>query len=258
MRILSSIFSIPKKGNNAKENEDSFYPIEAEINRDHLSIAIADGASEGFLSKLWSKILTISYVSWDQSELDIHRFTDFCIDIYNHQKEKYIREREENNNPLKWFEENLMIKGSFSTLLGVSFVNESPKGGYWKSYSMGDSCLFQIRESLVEIFPILDSLDFGNSPDLLSSNPIYNQDIDNKIREKTGDFLFGDTFYFMTDAIASWFLTQIEKEKNPWVILDEFFEANNNGLVEYINQLREENSVKNDDITIARVKLMEG
>jgi hypothetical protein len=257
MKLISSYFSVPKKGSLPNENEDFFFPHEVEIKRDHPSIAIADGASEGFLSKLWSKILAISYVNFDRTDLDIRQFTNFCIDVYNYQKEKYIQRRKENNNPLKWFEENLMAKGSFSTLLGVTFFNTTPEGGYWRSYSVGDSCIFQLRDSIVESFPMNDSSSFGNSPDLISSNPAYNQELESKVKVKTGYFLFGDSFYLMTDAIANWFITQIAEGKRPWVPLEEFLEMDYGGLTGYVNHLREENKLKNDDVTIARVKLTE-
>jgi hypothetical protein len=257
MKLVSSCFSIPKQGGLPRENEDSFFPHEAEIKRNHLSVAIADGASEGFMSKLWSKILTISYVNFDRTDLDLRQFMDFCIDIYNYQMETYIQRRNERNNPLKWFEENLMIKGSFSTLLGVTFVDSSPTGGHWKSYSVGDSCLFQLRDDLIEVFPFMDSSTFGNSPDLISSNPAYNLELESRVKVKTGNFLFGDSFYLMTDAIAYWFITQIAEGKKPWITLDELFEVDNDGLNEYINHLRRENRLKNDDVTIARVNLLE-
>ena len=257
MKLVSSCFSTSKKGGLPTENEDHFFPHEAEIRRNQLSVAIADGASEGFMSKLWSKILTISYVNFDRTDLDMRQFTDFCIDIYNYQMEIYIQRRKERNNPLKWFEENLMNKGSFSTLLGVTFVNSSPTGGHWKSYSVGDSCLFQLRDDLIEVFPNMDSSAFGNSPDLISSNPAYNMELESRVKVKTGHFLFGDTFYLMTDAIAHWFITQIAGEKKPWITFDEFFEVGNDGLSEYIDHLRGENRLKNDDTTIARFNLLE-
>jgi hypothetical protein len=255
MKLISSFFTIPKKGSQPKENEDFFYPHEVEIKRDHQSMAIADGASEGFLSKLWSKILTISYVNFDRKDLDIRQFTDFCIDVYDYQIERYIQKRKENNNPLKWFEENLMAKGSFSTLLGVTFFNSTPEGGYWRSISVGDSCLFQLRESVIESFPMNDSASFGNSPELISSNPAYNQELETKVKVKTGYFLFGDSFYLMTDAVANWFITQAAEGNRPWAALEELLETDR--LKDYVNHLREEGSLKNDDVTIARVKLAE-
>ncbi|MGW8181915.1 MAG: hypothetical protein ACWGQW_24575, partial [bacterium] len=82
MKLVSTSYTIPKRGGVSSENEDHYFPYEAEIKRNHHSVAIADGASEGFLSKLWSKILTISYVNWDTTDVDIRLFSDFCIDIY--------------------------------------------------------------------------------------------------------------------------------------------------------------------------------
>jgi hypothetical protein len=86
MKLVSTSYTIPKRGGVSSENEDHYFPYEAEIKRNHHSVAIADGASEGFLSKLWSKILTISYVNWDTTDVDIRLFSDFCIDIYEHQR----------------------------------------------------------------------------------------------------------------------------------------------------------------------------
>jgi hypothetical protein len=255
MKLISSHFSIPKKGNQPRENEDFFYPHGGEIRRDHQSIAIADGASEGFLSKLWSRILTVSYVNFNRTDLDIHQFTDFCIDVYEDQREKYLQRRRENNTPLRWFEENLLLKGSFSTLLGVTFFDETPEGGSWLSVSVGDSCLFQLRDSVIESFPVRDASSFSNSPDLISSNPAYNQELEAKVRVKTGRFLFGDTFYLMTDAIAHWFMNQNAEGGRPWATLDELFETDR--LKDYIDRLRGEGSLKNDDVTIARVMLVE-
>jgi len=253
MKLISSFFTIPKKGSTPKENEDFFYPHEAEIRRDHQSMAIADGASEGFLSKLWSKILTVSYVNFDRPDLDIRQFTDFCIEIYDYERERYIQRRKENNNPLKWFEENLMLKGSFSTLLGVTFFDETPEGGSWMSVSVGDSCLFQLREGVVESFPVSDASSFGNSPDLISTNPAFNHELEAKVRIKTGRFIFGDSFYLMTDAVAHWFMNQNAEGNRPWAALEELLETDR--LKDYVNRLRGEGSLKNDDVTIARVKL---
>ena len=256
MKLISSHFSVPKRGSTPRENEDFFYPHGGEMRGDHQSMAIADGASEGFLSKLWSRILTVSYVNFDRADLDIREFTDFCIDVYEYQREKYVQRRRESNNPLRWFEENLMQKGSFSTLLGVTFREETPERGSWLSVSVGDSCLFQLRDGVVESFPVSDASSFGNSPDLISSNPAYNQDLEAKVKVKAGRFLFGDSFYLMTDAIAHWFMNQNAQGNRPWAALEELLETDR--LKDYVNSLRAERSLKNDDVTIARVKLAGG
>lgn len=257
MKLVSSSYTIPKRGGVSSENEDHYFPYEPEITRNHHSVAIADGASEGFLSKLWSKILTISYVNWDTTDVDMRLFTDFCIDIYEHHRKRYIERRKEKNNPLKWFEENLMAKGSFSTLLGLSFEDSTPGGGFWVSYSVGDSCLIQFREKVVNTFPEIGSADFGNSPNLIASNPIYNKELPNKVKVKTGEFYYGDIFYLMTDAIANWFITQLEAGETPWNTLNEYLDNDHEALTNYLTLLRDEGKLKNDDVTIARVTILE-
>jgi hypothetical protein len=256
MKLISSFKSVPKRGGHPSENEDFFFPHEDEIIRDRFSVAIADGASEGFLSKLWSRVLAISFVNFDRADLDIHQYVDFCIQVYENQRNKYIQRRNEQDNPLKWFEENLMAKGSFSTLLGVSFVRNQKDGGYWMAYSVGDSCMFQIRDGLIDTWPILSPSKFCNNPDLISSNPFYNRDLEDNFKIKKGHFLFGDVFYFMTDAIANWFITRVAETERPWRVLKEYNETDE--ILEYIEFLRDSYRLKNDDTTIAQVTLKEG
>lgn len=257
MRLVSVNYSIPKRGGLPYENEDHYFPYEAEIRRDHHSVAIADGASEGFLSRLWSKILTISYVNWDTSDVNMRQYIDFCIDIYEDQRVKYLQRRVESGNPLKWFEENLMAKGSFSTLLGLSFMDDGPFGGYWASYCVGDSCLFHFREAVIDVFPELDSGGFSNSPDLIASNPVYNRDVLDRVVTKTGEYLYGDVFYLMTDAIANWFVNKLEANERPWETLDGYLDGDHVEFTEFLMGLRDEGELKNDDVTIARVTVLE-
>ena len=257
MKLISTTYTIPKRGGHPSENEDHYFPYEEEIRRDHHSVAIADGASEGFLSRLWSKILTISYVNWDTADVDMRQFIDFCIEMYEYQRSRYLKRRDEEAAPLKWFEENLMEKGSFSTLLGLSFEDSTPWGGRWTSYSVGDSCFFQIRQDMIDLFPEIDSNGFGNSPELIASNPAYNNELLDKVRVKSGRFLYGDKFYLMTDAVANWFIAQFEEGKRPWHTLDQYLDYNHEGLTMYLTSLRNEGRLKNDDVTIARIKTLE-
>jgi hypothetical protein len=184
-------------------------------------------------------------------------FIDFCIEMYEHQRSRYLERREEEAAPLKWFEENLMAKGSFSTLLGLSFENSTPEGGYWVSYSVGDSCLFQLRQGIIDVFPEMDSIGFGNSPALIASNPVYNKELLSKVKMSSGVFLYGDIFYLMTDAVAKWFIAQLEEGKRPWHTLDAYLDYDREGLTMYLTSLRDMGILKNDDVTIARVKILE-
>jgi hypothetical protein len=110
---------------------------------------------------------------------------------------------------------------------------------------------------MIDAFPEIDSTGFGNSPDLIASNPAYNKELLNKVRVKSGEFLYGDIFYLMTDAVANWFIAQLEEGKRPWRTLDEYLNYDREGLTMYLTSLRNEGRLKNDDVTIARVKTLE-
>jgi hypothetical protein len=122
---------------------------------------------------------------------------------------------------------------------------------------VGDSCLFQLRQDIIDVFPEMDSNGFGNSPDLIASNPVYNKELLDKVKVKRGEFLYGDRFYLMTDAVASWFIAQLEEGKRPWRTIDEYLDYDREGLTMYLTSLRDEGRLKNDDVTIARVITLE-
>ena len=61
----------------------------------------------------------------------------------------------------------------------------------------------------------------------------------------------------MTDAVANWFIKKLEEGKRPWRTIDEYLDYDREGLSLYLTYLRNDGRLKNDDITIARVKTLE-
>jgi hypothetical protein len=71
---------------------------------------------------------------------------------------------------------------------------------------------------------------------------------------RSGECLPGDTFYLLTDALACWFLTAVESDREPWRELDEVG-AGACPFDGWVAHLRRSGNLRNDDVTAVRVSL---
>jgi hypothetical protein len=156
------------------------------------------------------------------------------------------------HQPLPWFAEIKRQQGAFATMLGV--VVESPR---WRAVAVGDSCLFQIREGkLIKAFPVTRSTDFDCSPWLIGSRGFTAEMM--ALREQRiechGQHA-GEQLWLMTDALARWFLMQVEHGKRPWEILDEVLAAPDQQphFKAWVNELRCSGQMRNDDTTLMKI-----
>jgi hypothetical protein len=246
-------FYSQKSGNDIKDYEDAYSPkIDGSINTSYFCCAIADGAAESSFASDWAKMLTRSFVKEPYKDLETLKIKS---DTLGQRWRKVVQRR-----PLPWFAEEKVQFGAFATLLGLeisSSLNSHHSSGEWSAIAIGDSCLFQIRNSeIITAFPVATSDEFNNSPILLSSNSVKNISVWDKVLLKKGNWETGDTIFLMTDAIANWFLSQHEQNEHPWENIIGFTE--NDGTkysFEYwINSLRSNSQIKNDDVTILSIK----
>jgi len=261
MKTLVTFFSIQKDGNLYYENEDKIYPLKKNLVGNKLSFAIADGATEGYLSKLWASILVRTYVKSQflNSPISLEEYIDLSINIWNKRLKQYLKRRENNNKPIYWFEEIALQKGAFSTILGLTLHDEEDiKSKYWVSIAIGDSCLFQIRDDkLINCFPIDKSHLLNNRPTLLASNMLYNNKIVDYLHFQRSEYQNGDHFYLMTDALSQWFLQEYETDSLPWNVLNDFSVDNKKLFKKWIHKLRTEKAIRNDDVSMIHFHLIE-
>lgn len=257
MRVFLTQFWLPKDGNNNEEYEDAFSPeTSGERNESILRFAVADGASEGMLSGIWARILVKMYCT-SLSE-DLTTFLNTTYNSWEKWKNNYLLRREKQGGAMQWYEDSGLKDGEFSSLLGFTIRDSDKNGmGQWQTMAVGDSCLFQVRgEKLVVKFPIEHSSEFNNQPWLISSNPRKNKSLANTIREMKGDWCVDDSFYLMTDALASWFLKQHELEQAPWKILRDLDTLDQlKPFNEWISELRISKKIRNDDVTLMRIDM---
>ena len=67
----------------------------------------------------------------------------------------------------------------------------------------------------------------------------------------------GDRFFLMTDAVAEWFLRRHEDRQMPWQSLLRRWKEPNAAavLTAYVEQLRKQKEMKNDDVTVLAIEL---
>jgi len=243
-------FSISKLGNSSEENEDAVFPnnLIGQINRpNNFRVAIADGATTTSFSSLWAKIL-------------VQETCKYPLKYLKKSIKEAQAEWQQNISQMKlpWHAEEKVKKGAHSTLLRVDFYSLHGKNyGFWKSISVGDSCLFQIRsKTMITSFPIRNSNEFNNNPYLISSKNLDNNRLGNTIFTSYGKWIRGDSFLLATDAIAKWCLEISEQGDSPIEVMPEFSADTIGAEVQYqnwISELRARNEIRNDDTTLIKL-----
>lgn len=218
MRTSVKVFAAPKAGNSIAEYEDAFWPRNSKVCSGVGHLAVADGATETSFSGLWARLLVNAYgrghlteSTWDK---DLHKI-------------RRIWQRAVGQKPLPWYAEEKLRLGAFSSLTGLTLLpaaeterNESDgRGGEFHALSIGDSCLFQVREGrLFWSFPFSASEEFNSRPLLISSLECETRH-EVAAQRVVGAWLPGDSFFLMTDALACWALRLAEAGTDPFKLL---------------------------------------
>lgn len=236
------------------EYEDAYASTERKYGENQtLRAAVADGATECSFAADWADMLVKCYV--EQQFRDIQ---DLCVKVESLSKDW---QRNIDSKQLMWFAEEKARLGAFSTLLGLEIfpdASEKANCGGWNAIAVGDSCLFQIRDNLLELaFPIQQSSGFNNSPILISSRLEKNKGHWDKALVGTGNWQAGDLFFLATDALAAWFIGEYELDRFPWEVLIRFIDDNecDKSFESWVNEMRASSLMKNDDITCLIIKL---
>jgi hypothetical protein len=128
----------------------------------------------------------------------------------------------------------------------------------WRALAVGDSCLFCIRAGrLLRSFPLTQSTEFGNQPSLVGSRGRELPGIDRNCEQKGGSWRQGDRFLLATDAIAQWFLGQVEQEAEPAVQVAALLAESNpeEAFAGWTDERRREHVMRNDDVTMVVIDL---
>jgi hypothetical protein len=198
-------------------------------------VAVSDGASDCFLPGVWAAELTRSFT----------RFEGEGVPPLDNALREWRRAAYAEQLP--WYAEAKRQQGAAATLLGVALH----PGGTWEAVAVGDSCLFQVREDIMlASFPMANAGEFHSMPALFRTLPTPPP----TPRTARGEWQSGDRFFLMTDALAAWFLHEVESGRAPWNWLTGFGILGTLGAEQAfgsrIVELRRAGRLRDDDVTL--------
>ncbi|WP_248965778.1 hypothetical protein [Sphaerisporangium perillae] len=236
-----------------------------EIDVASLRVALSDGASESVLAGLWARSLVDHFVSVPHEALasadSFGREAVMVTASWEATLGDYIARREADGRPIQWYEQPKLDRGAYATLLAISFcapqegdLADLRGEGRWAAAVIGDCCLFQVRDgALITAYPLAGSEDFGTSPNLLNSR---NQDsllISERVAMNSGSLRQQDDIYLCTDAVAAWFLREVEHGGRPWETLRDLGTSDGPNFADFIGEERASGHMRNDDATLIHV-----
>jgi serine/threonine protein phosphatase PrpC len=226
------VFSIPKDGNQADDNEDAWTVGTT------AAVAVCDGASSSFGATVWASVLSRWLAEAEQ-------LTPTSLEqLVGNARLEWISHFESREVP--WWAREGLANGAFATLLVVRFV-ASDGVRMWDAAALGDSCLIQLRHGerwyVVDAFPLSDSSHFGSNPPLLGSR----LGALDELQFRRGEVLDGDVLLLATDAVAEWMLgDETRVGLAATATLDHLRRA--------VIAARTRGEVVNDDLTLIRIK----
>jgi hypothetical protein len=247
-------FQLPKRGEKAEDFEDA---SAGDAGRGRF--AIADGASGSSFSALWAQLLVEEFVR--STKAHPGPWADWLPNVQKRWSAA-INNRPGGKASAPWFVEDRIQQGAFAAFLGLVIEEVATwRGGQrkrWRALAVGDSCLFQVRDGkLVQSVPLARSKDFGNTPWLVGSRTILDKKFNQQAGLWKGEWRGDDRLWLMTDALSMWFLQQIEGGRKPWKELDRLLTMADpqQAFSSWIGQLRKDELIRNDDVTLLGVFL---
>jgi hypothetical protein len=250
MRVSAQAFCSPKAGNQESEYEDAFWPegVITGQSGNSFRFAVADGATETSFSGIWAKQLVRAF---GKGELGSERFQS-CLETLRKRWHRVVSRK-----PMPWYAEEKVRSGAFAAIVGITLLDDnSGVNGAWTSAAIGDSCVVQTRGlRLVSCFPLATADQFSSTPELLGSSAA---DSAPDLLIANGTWCGGDTFYLMSDAIACWFLREVESGRAPVRHLRDLTDGTSRNFRSWLSDLRKTGAIRNDDVTVMRVEIEEG
>ncbi|MDP9388027.1 MAG: hypothetical protein M3Q48_08865 [Actinomycetota bacterium] len=256
MPTVVSAFWAARGGSPADHYEDAFWPRRPGAQRTRrLRLAVADGATESMLSGLWADLLVRTWCRSRRRQVD--DVVAAAMNRWDATMRAYVQGREADRRPIQWFEEPGLARGAHATLLGVELDGDPSSGPLrWSAVSLGDSCLFQVRDDvLVASFPVARADQFGTAPKLVPTRPEQLGRVLAHLERAEGDCRAGDVLFLTTDALAAWFLTEVEAGGAPWRVLRRLEGDDRSAFATWVATQRDRGGLRNDDVTLVRVEV---
>jgi hypothetical protein len=107
---------------------------------------------------------------------------------------------------------------------------------------------------LILTFPVTSIEEYGNTPNLIATNPQYQTDFDRTTAYGSGSIELNDMIIIATDALAAWIFKQKNAGEKPWNHLTNILDNYMVDFENWLNNKRHTNEIKNDDVTLLILK----
>ena len=245
LTIDHQILLLPKRGSDQLECEDAIGILPQQRR-----YCVADGATEGFDSRRWARLLTKHWVASSRSLVTVEELRPWLSALGGRFHARWAARR------LPWYAEEKARGGAFAAFLGLAFFEDE---GYfsWQAIALGDSCLMQFRgDGLEFMFPVTDLTGFGYHPFLAPSDESKLDAALDRVTIKMGRANEGDVFLLLTDSIAAWYLDSIQSEPDDVKKLTASIALNDRPYADHlIGQYREKGNLRNDDVAVVRIEI---
>jgi len=270
LSLALTVRHLPKLGLSAEQCEDAWA-----VNNSASRFAVADGATD-------------SYASGRLARLMVEGFADESGPRSAGEFPPWARSRAEawvKSTPvagLPWYKQEKARLGAHCTFLGIQLESSGPLsdasgiaepqralvasrhvdgacGGEhststpvaYRAFAVGDVCLFHVRDDrLLCAKPVERPEDFGVQPALVATSRSYPGPGIETLVEWTGEIAAGDLLVLASDAVAHWFLVAAGQGGRPWRCI---VEASEDEFATLVARLRQENQMRNDDVTVVAV-----
>jgi hypothetical protein len=238
MQIKIRGFIMAKKGEQYTDCRDNYA-----WSQDHHRFALSDGVSRSFFPGIWSELLVTGFVN---ASSDISTIIPARQQAWQDQVKVIVEAPD-----VKYYTRNAFNRKTpgMATFIGLTLFEKEQT---WQAVALGDSYLFFVPKSVSDFTAGLivhsskdDPAVFDNYPDYFSSIGDQN----GHLKEINGALQFG-TFYMMSDALAEWFLRKGETVSGIIQVW-----GDQTHFERYIEDLREQDAIQNDDTSILIIEL---
>lgn len=224
--------AVPKAGGEGDDYEDA---AAVAVDNWPVCAAVADGATESVFARAWAKRLVRGVVQEQATTTDSFR------NASAEWQAEWATAAQEQATDRPWYVAAKAAEGAFAAVLGLSLHAD----GRWRAVSVGDCCLFHLREgALVQSWPFEAADAFTNRPALVPSQPTQDAPAP---AAATGSWRVGDAFLLASDAVAAWLM-----RGDP----DAVRTLDSDAFRERVEAARAHGALRNDDATLLVFELM--
>ena len=248
LKLRAHGFSTHKAAETPDDCQDAW-----DMNEGIARYAVADGATRSLFPKQWAELLVNRFCEKNGLSLEEGNWQEWITPLQQDWLKQVTAIVQETKRFIS-IDRLSKSESAAATFIGLEFDKDKME---WKAGIVGDSCLFQIRNSqLMASYPIKQSEDFDNHPEAFAS---FEKDNYAKPQIVKGILQPGDQFILATDALAKWIIQheeagQLEAALNRLTALTDDAE-----FARFVEEVRDTEDIPlvNDDVTLLRISVAE-